>query len=210
MPRPSASQRPTPNQNDATTALQAPQTPQAPPYARHPYSPTCRLQTLLVNFRYHGQSPRHPLLPDHHQLSVCACRSVSHVWGLFATQVAAARIHTPTGPPIATDPDASSYRIIYHCAVVAAVFNPRYPIWIFVVSPSNPPARRNRQHRRHRRHHNRHHRHHHRHRRDNSGTPRNGDQRRRQYRDTATYSRARQVNHVYTKRNPFLSCCRVM
>lgn len=210
MPRPSpAVQQPPPNRDNAVR----PQTPASPPapYARHPHSPACRLQVLQVNFRYHGQSPRHPLLPDHHQLNVCACRSVSHVWGLFASQVPAARVHTPTGPPIATDSEASSYRVIYHCAVVAAVFNPRYPIWIFVVSPSNPHAHRNRKHRRHHhRHRHHHHRHHHRHRRDRSDQSRNAQQNRRQYRDTEAYSRARRVDHIYTRRNPFFSCCRVM
>lgn len=123
-----------------------------PPYQRHPYGQNCRLEQILVNFRYHGHSPRYPRLSDHYELQVCACRSVSHVWGLFASQVAVARAHTPSGPPVATDSDATVYRFIHVNSIVAAAFDPRYPIWVFVVQPASSTAHRNRHRRKHRRH----------------------------------------------------------
>lgn len=159
---------------------------------RHPYKPECEAKTIYASYRHHGQSPLDVRLSDAIKLRICACRSVSHVWGKFASESARAVRHNPDGSVVAVDLDLRSYNRIHHRDLVGAAFDPRRPLWVFVVDDRRPartaPYRR--------RYASRHHHHHHHH------NTRSRRHRRHRHRS----------NHRYQAppEPPVISCCNVM
>lgn len=110
---------------------------------RHPDTRECRPFTLYVNYRRAGKAVTRVRLRSPKAVVVCGCRSVSHVWGVFATQSARAARHEPCGRVVAAEYNLSSFSRVHHRACVASAYDPRRPVWIFVVAaPAPAPAPR--------------------------------------------------------------------
>lgn len=133
--------------------------------APHPYRSICHPMTIFVNYRRWGDSPRHPRLPRDIELTVCACRSIPHVWGLFATHNKYAARHNPDGSVLAADLNLQSFRRIHYKDYVLAAFDEKRPLWIFSVDYREHRQQlqnQQHQHQNNRHNHNRDHRHRHR------------------------------------------------